>query len=332
MTHTILVAGGYGLVGSNVARHLRRTGFRGRLILAGRNPERASDLAGQLDAEVRQLDSSNASSVVEALSGVDIVIAALKDPYGELLEGALARPAAFVGITQSADTVSPMLFRLRNRAPRRPVVTAGHWQAGMATHVAHHLLSQFSKVSSIRIAALYDRKDPVGPMTTEDTGEFMSRALVRQDGRWRYVDARSAGRTVERVEAAPFQAIPMGVLDVVSLAGITNARNVRFDLGVGDSMGTLVGANASHEIHYELDGIGLDDMPLKLRATLSDPKGQAHLTSVGLVLAAQALMGVADPLAVPAGWHLPETLVLPARALELAREFGAMLSESTSRG
>lgn len=332
MTHTILIAGGYGLVGGNVARHLRKSGFGGRLILAGRHPERAAALAAQLDAEVRRLDTADAASVAEALAGADVVIAALKDPYGELLEGALAAPAAFVGITQSADTVSPLLFRLRNRAPRRPVVTAGHWQAGMATHAAHHLVRQFGRVSAIRVAALYDRKDPVGPMTTEDTGEFMARALVRQEGRWRYVDARATGRTVERTEGAAFGAIPMGVLDVVSLAGITNAPDVRFDIGIGDSLGTLAGRAASHEIHYELDGIGHDGAPLKVCATLSDPNGQAHLTAVGLVLAAQALLDIADPLAVPAGWHLPETLVPPARALELAREFGATFSESALRG
>ncbi len=332
MRHNILVAGGYGLVGGNVARHLRKAGFRGRLILAGRHPERGAGLAAQLDAETRHLDTGDAASVAAALQDVDIVLAALKDPRGELLEGALARPAAFVGITQSADTVSPLLFRLRNQAPRRPVVTLGHWQAGMATHLVHHRLGQFGRVTDIRVAALYDRKDPVGPMTTEDTGEFMSRALVRQDGRWRYVDARTSGRTVERGAAAPFPAIPMGVLDVVSLAGLTQAPNVRFDLGVADSLGTLAGAGASHEIHCEIEGQGPDGVPLKVRATLSDPRGQAHLTGVGLVLAAQALMEIAEPQQVPAGWHLPETLVRPARAMALAREFGATLTESAERG
>ena len=40
MTKTILIAGGYGLVGSHIARHIRRLMPDARLLIAGRSPDR----------------------------------------------------------------------------------------------------------------------------------------------------------------------------------------------------------------------------------------------------------------------------------------------------
>lgn len=330
MISRILVAGGYGVVGSNAARLLRKAGFDGSIGIAGRNPERGEALATEIGAKCHYLDNSDQASVAAVLEDYDLVLAVLKDPMGHLLEGALAKGRGFVGITQSPDTVAPMLFRVRGGNSGSPVVTLGHWQAGMATSAARMLARRFKAVSDIRIAALYDRADPMGPMATEDTGEYMSRALIREDGLWRWVEARPAVRTVEREGAEPFQAIPMGVLDTVSLGAVTGARNVRFDIGVGQSEGSAAGGRASHEVHFELEGIGHDGRPLEVRAVLSDPEGQAHLTGIGLVAAAQALVDAGGSGA--AGWQLPETLIDPERALGLAARFGAALRESAPEG
>ena len=48
MSPKILIAGGYGLVGSMIARHIRQAGFDAELILAGRTPERGLALASEL--------------------------------------------------------------------------------------------------------------------------------------------------------------------------------------------------------------------------------------------------------------------------------------------
>ncbi|HEX8584246.1 MAG TPA: hypothetical protein VF680_07540 [Allosphingosinicella sp.] len=330
MISRILVAGGYGVVGSNAARLLRKAGFEGRLGIAGRNPERGEPLAREIGAQCHYLNNSDQASITAVLDEYDLILAVLKDPKGHLLDGALARGIGFVGITQSPDTVAPMLFRVRSASSGSPVVTLGHWQAGMATSAARMLARRFKTVSDIRIAALYDRADPMGTMATEDTGEYMSRALIRENGLWLWVEARPAVRTVERHGAEPFQAIPMGVLDTVSLGAVTGARNVRFDIGVGQSKGSAAGGRASHEVHFELDGIGHDGQQLEVRAVLSDPEGQAHLTGIGLVAVAQALVDAGE--SQTSGWQLPETLIDPERALDLAARFGATLRESAPEG
>jgi short subunit dehydrogenase-like uncharacterized protein len=48
MHSRILIAGGYGLIGSNIARHVRRINKEVEIILAGRNPGNGEALAQEL--------------------------------------------------------------------------------------------------------------------------------------------------------------------------------------------------------------------------------------------------------------------------------------------
>ena len=50
MSPRVVIAGGYGLVGGLVARHLRAAGHELDLVLAGRNPGQGASLAAELGA------------------------------------------------------------------------------------------------------------------------------------------------------------------------------------------------------------------------------------------------------------------------------------------
>ena len=61
MTARILIAGGYGLIGGTIARHIRRIGGDVELVLAGRNPEKGAALAQELGgASTAYLDVADA--------------------------------------------------------------------------------------------------------------------------------------------------------------------------------------------------------------------------------------------------------------------------------
>ena len=228
MAQTILIAGGYGTVGSHVGRHLRAMGFDGTLILAGRDPVKGEALAREIGAELRELDTGDPQSAWAAVTNSDVVLAVLKDPQDHLLNAATEFGAAMVAITHSADTVAAPLFRHAHAAAPCDYVTAGHWQAGMAVHAARQLAAEFQSVETIAIAALFDPADAAGPMARSDTGEYMSRALVRRDGRFDWVDARQNARTVTGDDGVEFQAVPMGVLDTMSLAAATERAVARY--------------------------------------------------------------------------------------------------------
>lgn len=326
MSPRVVIAGGYGLVGGKVARHLRAAGHQLDLVLAGRNPQQGEALAAELGARTARLDVADPAAALAALGPIDLVIATLQDPGDNLLTAALRVGAAHIGIVRTADSMAPSAVAATNLA-RRPALMLGHWQAGVLMPVALAAAKAFAQVERIELAALYDYADPIGPMTANDAegGAFVGRALVRENGAWANLDAAVSGRRVERGELPAFDAMPMGVLDTPGLATMTGAANVRFDLGSGTSIGTAAGAAASHDIYIDITGTTAAGETTTKRTLMSDPNGQAHLTALGVLIGAERVLGLDGRPPPAAGLRLPETTIDPDRALERLRAFGVRI-------
>jgi hypothetical protein len=321
----ILIAGGYGLVGGAVARHLRAAGHAVDLVLGGRNPAAGAALATDLGATCARLDVTAPGADLAAIGPVDLIIAALKDEGDALVTAAMRAGVAHIGVTRTSDSIAPSAFAAVQSPPIRPLVLAGHWQAGVMTLAALHAALAFESVERIDASALYDPADPIGPMTAGDSQGFFGRALIRRDGAWVQVDPTAEARTLSGLEGEAFQAMPMGVLDTPSLAAATGAANVRFDLGMGRSRGTSSGAVASHDIQVDLEGVSKDGRRARRRLILSDPKGQAHLTALGVLILAERVLGLDGAAPAPGGLHLPETLMAPHQAMARLAAFGVQI-------
>ena len=226
MTMRMLIAGGYGLIGSTIARQVRTLSPDVELVLAGRNPEKGAALAGELGrASIAYLDVGNEAGLPD-LAAIDLIVSALYDPANSLALTALARGVAHIGITTKADEVAPIAFAALRSPPKRPIVLLGHSMAGVATIVAQKAAQPFRRVDSIAVAALYDIRDPVGPMTAGDAEMLISRALLREGGIWKWVEGPQHARPV-RLTDSVLDGYPAGLLDAPSLASITGAANVR---------------------------------------------------------------------------------------------------------
>ncbi|WP_426278788.1 hypothetical protein ACN9MN_06040 [Chryseobacterium sp. S-02] len=115
----------------------------------------------------------------------------------------------------------------------------------------------------------------------------------------------------------------MNTLDVPSIAAFTNAGNIRFDFIVGDSIGSGKGMEASHDLYIEIDGILLSGEKKKLRTIVSGPKGNSHLTSVGVYLITERILGLNGKSDQKAGGlYLPETIVSEGNIIKRLSEFG----------
>ncbi|MDP9842470.1 hypothetical protein J2853_001681 [Streptosporangium lutulentum] len=319
--HRILVVGGYGLVGGWAVRHLRAAGHDLDVVIGGRRPDEAAVPARESGARVVKFDTGHAEAGLAAAGPVDLVVSLVQDPDDNLLRATLRAGSAHLGIVRKADNVGRTMIAAADLA-QRPAMIMGHWQAGVTTFATLAAAREFGRVERVELAALFDRADPTGPMTTGDSREFFDRALLRRDGRWENVEPTADIRTVDRGGPPAFDARPMGVLDVPALAAVTGAPNVRFDLGVGDSCGTLAGGTASHEIYADLWGRDDRDMPAALRTVVSDPLGQAHLTALGVLIGIERVLGLDGALPPGAGVVLPETAIDPVRALSRLRAFG----------
>ena len=97
---TILVVGGYGVVGRRIASALGVL-YPGRVVIAGRNAEQAAKIATTIGSRIRSraIDVTDSSSVTAALAGVGVVVSCIDQPGRLLLKAALARGLGYTDIT-----------------------------------------------------------------------------------------------------------------------------------------------------------------------------------------------------------------------------------------
>lgn len=327
----ILIVGGYGLVGTNIARLIRKDYKSTELILAGRNPQHGEVLARELThAETAYLNLEEGFEL-GLYGAVDLIIIALEDHKNVLREAAISNGIACIAITELAEEISPTVFLSLHQTLSAPVVLAAHWQAGIITLVTKQLAARFSQITSVETAGLYDEQDPVGPLVASQVDSFVGRALLRQNGNWQFADAKEEARTIRLHDNTSITGYPMSTLDVPGIAAFTGAPNIRFDFITGKSLGSKNGLAASHDLYIDIEGVLLSGETTKLRTLISDPKGVSHLTAVGVFLIVEGIFGFGDQSAPQqGGLYLPETIVSTDHIISRLEEFGINITEENS--
>jgi hypothetical protein len=328
MTKSILIAGGYGLVGGHIARHLRHLMPDARLVIAGRNPDKAGDLLAELgNAEGLRLDTMSPPDALTSAGPIDAVVSALQDPHDHLLTHAIRNGVAHLSITRSVTDMAPLVAHVGSATLRAPVIPTAHWQAGITTLAALDLAqSAFAKVDRIAIAALFDMADPIGPMTLEDTGSFFGKALLVEGGLWTWVDPDDHAAQLD-IGGETIEARPMSVLDTPSLRAATGAAHISFHLGIGTSRGTKAGNAASHDIRITIEGSDAAGDSVARTRLVSDPRGQAQLTATGAALAAQRAIGGDGAPAPAAALLMPETILNTEHVMAALRAQGVTVED-----
>jgi hypothetical protein len=110
---------------------------------------------------------------------------------------------------------------------------------------------------------------------------------------------------------------------VPSLAHATGAPNVRFDYALGESTGRRHGRAPSIEIRIDVEGAAKS-----VGRYLVHPGGQVPLTSLGVALGVERLIGLRGEPVAP-GIHTPESLIDPAYAVERLTEIGASFVDAS---
>ncbi|MFC4209707.1 hypothetical protein GJU39_00070 [Pedobacter petrophilus] len=324
----ILIVGGYGLVGSHIARLIREKYNAIELILAGRNPKNGEGLAKELNhAETAHLDLNEGFNLSD-YGKIDLIITAMEDHRNILRETAILNGIANITVSEVADEISPTAFLGLHKSISAPIVFAGHWQGGILTLITKQLANKFSHITRIETAGLYDERDPIGPLVANEVNAFIGQALLREAGKWQLVDSKENAREIYLYDQTPATGYPMGTLDVPSIAAFTSAANVRFDFVKGKSIGSSQGLEASHDLYIDIEGVLLSGQPKKLRSIVSGPKGNSHLTAVGVFLITEAIFGLnGQPDPQQGGLYLPETIVSTDNIISRLRAFGITIIE-----
>jgi saccharopine dehydrogenase (NAD+, L-lysine forming) len=168
----ILIAGGYGLVGSRIAAELA-VDYPGRVIVAGRDLARAQALAAALGQGVRgrALDVSAPASIAAALDGVGLVMSCIDQPGRLLLHAAIERGLGYTDI-------APRLVELGRGAAFEKIDAAAQASGarlvlgsglvpGISNLMARALAQRLGGADTIETSLLLSASDATGPASMD---------------------------------------------------------------------------------------------------------------------------------------------------------------------
>ncbi len=336
-------------MGSRIAEDLA-VDFPGRVVVAGRDLERADATAAAIGRGVRgrRVDVTVAASIVAALDGVAVAVNCIDQPDRGLLWASIERGLAYTDIT-------PHLTDLGREAEYERVAAAAKASGsrvllgaglvpGVSSVIVRALADTIGGADSIETALLLTADDVSGPASFD----YLLRELampfdVHVDGVDRPARAFTSPRVVEfpaplgsrRAYVFPFS-------DQVLYPRTMGARTVFTRLsidppGVSRLLALLVRTGGTRVVARERVRAALarlrgsrstrTDAPYALRvdvayggrsahATLTG-RGQAHATAAGTAAVVRSLAG--GEVAEPGAW-MPEQVIAPSRFFErLAR-------------
>jgi hypothetical protein len=338
----VVLAGGYGVVGGEVARMLRARHPSLPLVLAGRTPSRGAALAEKVGAELQVMDLGGPALLDFSARAVVVLV---NDPADRLLRACVRAGIPWVDITRWTARMQQALAWVAVEPPRAPVILASGWMGGVVPLVGAALARELKGApSSIHTSILYDLADRAG----EDSIEFMDRMdvafEVTEEGRRLRVDPLTGARRVE-LAGRHHRVLRLDTPEQLTLPLVLGARTVSTRIGFSDESATLAlqvlqGLGIFHLLRGErFQGLrrsllrssgkgGRAVIRIEASsggethtATLVDEKGQAHLTAAGATLALERALGL-DGDAPPRGVSFPEQAPSPERAIAALRSLG----------
>jgi hypothetical protein len=329
----VLFVGGSGLVGRAALKWFRQMQPSVRVLVGGRNLQAAGEVAQEIGAaEVVAIDLDKPHLGL----GNDVTLAAvvMLAPEAGLKGMSYAQDLGvpYLNINAAIAESGPELAMFAHRATAAPIVLASHWMAGAAVLLALNSAKGFERVQSIKLGAIVDKKDPVGPAAIEDMERVHGAAppaLVFEGGRRVWLPSDAAKGKFTSIDGRSLDATAYSTFDTASLHAATGAPDVRFDLMNGESSSRRRGGEAATEIVGEIEGEA-DGRTKRSRSTLEFKYGTASLTGLSIVLCLVSVLGLNDRDPAIPGLYFPELLSDPKWFLDELRSAGATISEDSN--
>lgn len=152
----ILIVGGYGEVGKRIAVQLERA-HPGRVIVAGRNPDRVTD------RRCLRIDVDDPASIKAALPGVKTIVACVRQREPHLLHAAVAHGVAYTSIAppwMEWPALSPLHTEAQRTGAR--IVLATGLEPGISSVLARIGADRVGQVEAVETAVLLSIGDAYG--------------------------------------------------------------------------------------------------------------------------------------------------------------------------
>lgn len=190
-TDSILIVGGYGAVGNRLAAQLEAT-HPNRVIVAGRHPEQARGV------RARRIDVDDVSSIEEALEGVSVIVACVRQREPHLLRAAARRGIAYTSIAPPwmpwPDT-EPLREEAQRTGAR--IVLAAGLEPGITSVLVRVAADRLGQVDAVETALLLGLGDSYGTDSMAFIFEELSQPYsIVIDGQQQAVNAFARSKLV----------------------------------------------------------------------------------------------------------------------------------------
>jgi len=354
--NTVLIAGGYGVVGSQIAKIIRQRHPTTPLLLGGRNPASAEPLVQQLgNAKGVALDLESTAPLAGLSARPTVVLNVVNDPHNYLLLDCVRAGVPYIDITRWTERMREAIVRVALEDDlRAPVMLGSAWMAGVAVILAQAASESFSVVDRIDLDILFAMADKAGPNSAEYMDRLSIPFDVKVNGELQQRMPFTDPKTVDFPGGYSGKVYRFDVPDQMTLPSTTGAKSVSGRIGFdsGSATGSLAfmansgimkllnrpmfdglrrgllynpGEGAAHELVIEVEGKDSEGRPHKNRVTVVDPEGQTHLTACGAVVQLERVLGLDGLPALGAGVHFPEKDSNIDAALDLFGDNGVLI-------
>lgn len=331
----VLIVGGYGTVGRQIAQILHDRHPELDITLGGRSPDKAAPFESER-VQTIVVDNNAEDPLLYAGDNVNLIINSVNDLQDRLLLSAVKRKIPLIDLTRWTELFQQSVTKLENTHLHSPVVLSSGWMAGTASLFAMLHSTSLQNVV-VNIHALYSLKDKAGP----DSTAYMDRMTIpfhisEPEGR-RLVLPMTDPVKVQFPNGYTTNCYRLDTPDHVTLlkAGNIDSASFRisFDSKVATSMlvgmvksgiwkmisgerfrslrqGLLYnpGNGSAHHILIHLKGRDQNGKWIERKITISDPLGQTHLTALGAAVQAEKLLRIPEDKPLAPGIYFPEDL------------------------
>ena len=350
----VLIVGGYGVVGQQIAECIRERHPDLPLIIAGRSPSKGEAIAAGLgNTETAAMDVTKPRPLGDTVPCA--IICAVNDPADHLLSDAIRNGVPLLDITRWTELVRATSTALDGEDLQSSILLSSGWMAGIASLVAVAATRRLEHVESIDVSVLYSLKDKAGPNSAEYMDRLATPFDVMKDGEQVTVLPYSDPRSVTFPDGRQAKAYRFDTPDQLTLPPSTGAATVSARIAFDSAATTWMlvalirsgvwkliagerftglrrtllynpGPGASHQIVIDVAGTDQTGAPRSIRSSVSDPLGQTHLTAVGALVQLERLLGL-DGAAPPArGLVFPDTAPQTDAALQTLARFGVSVT------
>ncbi|WP_312114104.1 saccharopine dehydrogenase [Brevibacillus reuszeri] len=331
-TKTVLIVGGYGTVGSQIANILHDRHPEIELLLGGRSTGKPLPFPSSRLKPV-YVDNTKADPLQHAPEDLSLILNAVNDPDDTLLLAAVKHQIPLIDVTRWTERFTRSIERLKHMEVLSPVVLASGWMGGTPALFAGIHSSDLRDVS-IHMHALYSLQDKAGP----DSTAYMDRMTIPFE-----ITTPTGVRMVKPMTEPLSATFPNGFktkcyrLDTPDHVTLVHAPNIilaDFRIAFDHKMSTLAlstlvqsgiwkllskrarqsilynpGNGAAHHVVVQIEGRDQQGNLVKRQVAITDPKGQTHLTAMGAAIQAQRILAKDSHFTENAGVLFPEDLV-----------------------